>query len=236
MRAPARRCPCITGSILAVALLACSGSAPPPGSRGAASRTLPAPPLTASPAAVAAAPDSAWSVQRYPRWGFSLRGPARGWRILGPPDAHCGTATDTLFDERGRTIPWDSLFEADLRVRFVPPPVDSALALEGFERSAHWPSGWMGLGRQGSRARAELIRRPRWWALAATVLAGVPIDSGGMALGEEARALAVVPRPDGCRMVAVLGGVLLDEPGTAVLTPPALRVLDGIRFKGEAGW
>ncbi len=213
--------------------LGCSGGSAPGTGASAGGDTLAA---VRAPAGPAAAVDTTWPVRRVPRWGFSFRWPdAHGLNIVGPRSVSCAAPAapeDSLYREDGRGWAWwaDTTLKPSITLHFVrEAALDSLLKDEFFQRSASSPSGWVGVGRLGMQAPARFSRGGRWWELFATVPVGVENPGGGMALDEMPRGVAVVSRPDRCRMVLAWGEDLLEPPMPGELW----RLLESIRFTGE---
>ncbi len=208
--------------------LGCSGEAPAPGAGASSADSLLA---GRGPAGPPAAVDTTWPVRRIARWGFSFRWPAAHWlTVVGPRGGSCGAPDDSLYREDGRGFAGssDATTRPDITVRFVrEAALDSLLMDQHFRRSADSPTGWEGLGQGGAPARFG--RGGRWWALFAAVPVRVEKAEGGMALAEAAHGVAVVTRPDRCRMVLTWGDELL----TPAASVGVWRLLESIRFTGE---
>lgn len=211
--------------------LGCSGGAAPgAGEPGAASSATAAPLAIGGPPA---AVDTSWPVRRIARWGFAFRWPAAsGLTILGPRAAACGAAPqpgDSVYPENGRAVASrsDTTVRPSIVVQLVPEAaVEGLLALQRFRRSAASSSGWMGPGRAGAPAPARFSRGGRWWELTREGEGGA---EGDTVAGEAPRGLAVVTRPDRCRLVLAWGKDLLGPPARV----QRWRLLESIRFPGE---
>ncbi len=198
---------------------------PAPGAGDAAADSVP---VLLPPAGPAAAVDTTWPVRRVARWDFSFRWPAAHWlTLVGPRDASCGGSAE-LYQENGLAFAAaDTAIRPSVVVRFVrQAAVDSLLAEERFRRSAESPSGWLGPAAGEPSSPARFGRGGRWWEL----LAGPSVvDSahGGDSSEALSRGLAVVTRPDRCRLV------LTWSPELLAASVDRWRLLESLRFTGE---